>query len=88
MNTQQAIAYENAVIESARDWFLGENSIDGVEELALICEHYKINLPKSAEHFYSSENPNRLKADGGHKTLFKVLDKLKIAVAKGYGFEI
>jgi hypothetical protein len=32
MNTQQAIAYENTVIESARDWFLGENSIDGVEE--------------------------------------------------------
>ena len=44
MNTQQAIAYENTVIESAREWFLGESSIDGVEELALICQHYKINL--------------------------------------------
>ena len=88
MNTQQAITYENTVIESAREWFLGENSIDGVEELALICEHYRINLPKSAEHFHSSENPNRLMADGSHKTLFKVLDKLKIAVAKDYGFEI
>lgn len=80
MNTEQAINYEKAVVNSALEWVSGNSEINGIIELLLIASAYKINLPKCSYHFQYSENPNHLCATGGHKTLFKTLDKLKAAI--------
>ena len=82
MNVQEMINYQNAVIESAKDWVKGEAAIDGQEELILIADHYNVRLPVCMKHFQYSEAPNWLCATGAHKTILKTLDKLKEAILK------
>lgn len=85
MTTEQAIKYEDEVIESAKEWIYGENSIDNQIELLMIAEYYNVRLPSCCHHFIYSDSPNDLCATGAFKTLYKVLDKLKNAIIKKEG---
>lgn len=83
MTIKQCEERNKAIIDSLKDWIKGESSIDGYLELAIICEHFKIRVPKAAYNFISSENPNDVKASGNmqtFKTLFNLIDKIRIAV--------
>lgn len=86
MTIKQCENRNRAIIDSLKDWIKGDSSIDGYLELAIICEHFKIRIPKAAYSFISSENPNDVKASGNmqtFKTLFNLMDKIKIAVEEG-----
>lgn len=80
MTTQQTIDYENKVIESAKGWITGGESIDNQMELVMIAEHYNIKLPSYCYHFKYSNNPNDLCCTGAHRSLYKLLDKLKAKI--------
>ena len=83
MTIKQCEERNKAIIDSLKDWIKGKSSIDGYLELAIICEHFNIRIPKAASNFISSENPNDVKASGNiqtFKTLFSLMDKIKMAV--------
>lgn len=83
MTFKQCENRNRAIIDSLKDWIKGESSIDGYLELAVICEHFNIRIPKVASNFISSENPNDVKASGNMQTfkaLFNLMDKIKLAV--------
>lgn len=82
MTTQQAISYEQAIIDSGMEWVNGESTIDGVEELAILAGNYGVRLPACMYHFVRSDNPNHVSATGAHKTIIKVLDRLKNAILR------
>lgn len=80
MTTSEAINYENKVLEAAKEWVHGNNSIDNTIELAIIAEHYNVKLPACMHHFQYSDSPGAACCTGAYKTIFKVLDKLKNAI--------
>lgn len=82
MNTQQAMAYHKAVIESAKDWVNGNSCIGNQEELVIIADYYKVKLPKAMRHFQYSNNPNEVCLTGAPKTIYDTMGKLERAIRK------
>lgn len=80
MNAQEAIKYTKAVIDSAVEWVNGDAPIHSEIELLIIADHYGVNLPACMHHFRYSNSPNHACATGAHKTVSKVLNKLKVAI--------
>lgn len=82
MTAKQQMEYNEAVIASAKDWISGKSTINGVEELVIIAEYYKVYLPKYTVNFICSENPNHVKATGAYKALLSLMERLKKAIIK------
>lgn len=76
MNIPETERYRKAVIESAPKWVQGESTISNVEELSIIADHYKVNMPTYTHHFLYSRNPNNLAATGAWKALSNFLTRL------------
>ena len=85
MTTEQAMKYEDRVLESAKEWVNGESSIDNQYELVMIAEKYKVKLPTCMHHFRYSNNPNEVSATGAFKTIFKTMSKLAKAICEVEG---
>lgn len=80
MTTEEAMQYELDVINSGKYWVEGKSSINNRCELLILAEHFNIKLPVCMSRFEYSTSPNDVCATGAHKTIFKVLDKLAIAI--------
>jgi hypothetical protein len=80
MTTHEAIDYEKAVINSAKGWVNGEVGIDNQMELLMISEHYGINTPYYCQYFRYSNSPIDLCCTEEHKSLYKLLDRLKAKI--------
>lgn len=76
MGITEAERYRKSVIESAPKWVRGESTISNTEELSIIADHYKVNMPSYTHHFLYSRNPNNLVATGAWKALLKFLTRL------------
>lgn len=76
MNISETERYTKAVIESAPKWVHGESTISNTEELSIIADHYKVNMPSYTHHFLYSRNPNNLVATGAWKALSNFLTRL------------
>ena len=76
MTITEAERYRKAVLESAPLWIHGESTISNVEELVIIADHYKVDVPRYIQHFIYSENPNHVVATGAWKNIFSFLTRL------------
>lgn len=85
MNTLEVMKYEEAVLNSAKEWVNGENSIDSQHELLIIALHYKVKLPACMYHFQYSNNPNEVCLTGAVKTIYKTMTKLAKAICEVEG---
>lgn len=77
MNVKEAIAQEQAIIDSAKFWVDGESTIGSPEELFIIAAHYDVRLPVCMRYFLYSESPNRVRATRYQNAILKVLHKLE-----------
>jgi hypothetical protein len=87
MNTAKALEYEKACVNSAILWATGEDTIYGGDCLAIICEHFKMKLPKTVyTNFLSSDSENQASCTGAEKSIFKFMTNLctKILESEGY----
>lgn len=80
MNVQESMKYTQSIIDSAIDWVSGDAPIHNEVELLIIADHYGVNLPACMHHFRYSNNPNHACATGAHKTIGKVLERLKTEI--------
>ena len=65
-----------SIIESAPKWVLGEFTITHSEELLIIADHYKVDVPRYIKYFDYSENPNHVAATGAYCNLLRFLTRL------------
>lgn len=72
--------FENAVIQSAVQWAMGNDDIESHSDLLLICEHYKVHAPSYLHHFKSCRGRTELSATGAHKMIYNFLDKLALRI--------
>lgn len=67
-----------AVLRNAISWAKGEDCLPLTQlDVCIVTEYLDLNLPQCFYHFVESDNVNDVRATGAHKTIFKVLDKIK-----------
>lgn len=79
MTIQECDKYQSSILASAMDWANGQHTIDA-EEVVFLAYHYGITLPLYFEHFRYSAAPGIVCADGAHKGILRVLERLEKAI--------
>lgn len=81
MDFKQCEARNRAVLLNAIEW-ANNRECNPLEQfdIVLLGEYLRIPIPVCFNNFVLSDNPDQAKICGAAKTIFKTLDKIKIAI--------
>jgi hypothetical protein len=81
---QEAIDYDKAIIDNAKQWARGRNCQPLYQEdIAIIGSYVGINIPKAFYNFEMTDKLNSCKATSSFKAIFKTLDIIQKKLLEG-----